>query len=234
MNFTGMECCHPKFLPFFFSFCSLLSCSPVQAQRSWNTTTVSSDAWTAGYWEFRCHHTTCNSFRFFQVIFASASISHFKMFLTTLVILIIIINCNKYVEFMNLNWGLKYCQCKQTLPLLELPTWAVAREIPEKFRPGRDLNPELCDAGAGACSTSYSTGCIKWIFIMFKIVLNMKLFIFLQESLLELLLSLYKLTDDPQLFLLAGKIILYYAENELVREIYSHILLPYSYTCHIF
>ena len=64
---------------------------------------------------------------------------------------------------------------------------------------------------------------------MFKIVLNMKLFIFLQESLLELLLSLYKLTDDPQLFLLAGKIILYYAENELVRATYSHILLPYSY-----
>ena len=62
----------------------------------------------------------------------------------------------------------------------------------------------------------------------------MKLFIFLQESLLELLLSLYKLTDDPQLFLLAGKIILYYAENELVRKIYSHILLPYSYIYHIF
>ena len=64
---------------------------------------------------------------------------------------------------------------------------------------------------------------------MFSVVFNMKLFIFLQESLLELLLSLYKLTDDPQLFLLAGKIILYYAENELVRAIYSHILLPCSY-----
>lgn len=38
------------------------------------------------------------------------------------------------------------------------------------------------------------------------------------ESLLELLLSLYKLTDDPQLFLLAGKIILYYAENELACQ----------------
>lgn len=54
---------------FFLTFCSLLSCSPVQAQRSRNTTTVSSDAWTAGYWEFRCHRTTCNSFNFFQVIF---------------------------------------------------------------------------------------------------------------------------------------------------------------------
>ncbi|KAM7444435.1 hypothetical protein ABFA07_006950 [Porites harrisoni] len=34
------------------------------------------------------------------------------------------------------------------------------------------------------------------------------------EALLELLLTLPKLTDDEQLFLLAGKIILYYAENE--------------------
>ena len=39
---------------------------------------------------------------------------------------------------------------------------------------------------------------------------------FSQESLLELLLTLPNLTDDEQLFLLAGKIILYYAENEQV------------------
>lgn len=38
------------------------------------------------------------------------------------------------------------------------------------------------------------------------------------DSLLELLLSLPKLTDDEQLFLLAGKIILYYAENELACQ----------------
>ena len=41
---------------------------------------------------------------------------------------------------------------------------------------------------------------------------------FWQESLLELLLTLPKLTDDEQLFLLAGKIILYYAENEQVGK----------------
>ena len=41
---------------------------------------------------------------------------------------------------------------------------------------------------------------------------------FSQESLLELLLTLPKLTDDEQLFLLAGKIILYYAENEQVGK----------------
>ena len=35
---------------------------------------------------------------------------------------------------------------------------------------------------------------------------------------LELLLSLPNLTDDEQLFLLAGKIILYYAESELVSD----------------
>ena len=35
---------------------------------------------------------------------------------------------------------------------------------------------------------------------------------------LELLLSLPNLTDDEQLFLLAGKIILYYAESELVSN----------------
>ena len=39
-----------------------------------------------------------------------------------------------------------------------------------------------------------------------------------QDSLLELLLSLPNLTDDEQLFLLAGKIILYYAESELVSN----------------
>lgn len=38
------------------------------------------------------------------------------------------------------------------------------------------------------------------------------------ESLLELLLSLPKLADDQQLYLLAGKIILYYAENELACQ----------------
>jgi len=41
---------------------------------------------------------------------------------------------------------------------------------------------------------------------------------FWQESLLELLLTLPKLTDDEQLFLLAGKILLYYAENEQVGK----------------
>jgi len=38
------------------------------------------------------------------------------------------------------------------------------------------------------------------------------------ESLLELLLTLPNLTDDEQLFLLSGKIILYYAENELACQ----------------
>lgn len=38
------------------------------------------------------------------------------------------------------------------------------------------------------------------------------------DSLLELLLSLPNLTDDEQLFLLAGKIILYYAESELACQ----------------
>ena len=46
---------------------------------------------------------------------------------------------------------------------------------------------------------------------------------FWQESLLELLLTLPKLTDDEQLFLLAGKIILYYAENEQVGKILKSV-----------